>query len=115
MAKSIPANTPPIYMLVCNGKIQFLDQATDYGQMRGLIYSTDYNAIKNCGDAMAAKQGRKIVVAKIGTIEGETLESQLLASIEQGANVAWELKSYETEFRLYPHSLQEWLNAGKGK
>ena len=74
-----------MFMFTMNGRVQHWE----HGERRGMVLSQtrdDARAVAN----WFQKNGKgKVSIAEVGTIDGETLEDQLEASREYGANCAF--------------------------
>ncbi len=90
--------TERVYVLLCDGHVQFVDQAG----MTGMVWSKSYDDAKRFASEMCNDEGGKVVVGEIGTVDGETVEGHLMASIESGANAAFGLKYVGDKAMLYP-------------
>jgi hypothetical protein len=83
-----------VYMLVQHGMVQWIE----HEGMKGMVWANDYDCIKHYADTRT--DGAK--VAEIGSVQGETIEGQLKASIKLGANGAFRVGKYgELSFRSF--------------
>jgi hypothetical protein len=80
-----------MFMFVERGRIKYWIQ----GGRRGMILAPDRELADAFAKHFKNKHGVRISVAEIGTVEGETLEDQLNASLKGGANCAFVVQSIE--------------------
>ena len=71
------------WLLVSEGHIQLWEQ----DGKTGMVLAGSFEAAKKIAEQFAKE--KKVSPAKIGTIQGETLECHIEGSIENGANGAW--------------------------
>jgi len=84
---------PTMFMFTANGHVQFWGQ----GDRRGMILAKDHNMARKFALWFEKKKGSRISVAEIGSVEGETLVTQLNASLAEGANCAFVIRTIDDD------------------
>jgi len=83
----------PTLMFTRDGYVQFHVQ----GDQRGMIMARNRETAKQYAAWVQKREGTKITVADIDAVQGSTLERQLAASLKEGANCAFVIRSIEGE------------------
>jgi hypothetical protein len=82
---------PTMFMFTKNGRVQLWGQ----GDRRGMILAKDHSMARKFALWFEKKKGSPISVAEIGSVEGETLDIQLNASLAEGANCAFIIRTID--------------------
>jgi hypothetical protein len=80
-----------MFMFTERGRVKWWEQ----GERRGMILAKEHATARDFVAWAKAKQGARISIAEIGTIDGETLAVQLDASLTEGANCAFILRTID--------------------
>ena len=81
----------PKYMFVCRGIIQWLQ----LNGHKGVILCRDWATATATAKWLSQDSGKRVSVAEIGSVEGETLYGQLDAELRRGADCAWLVEGVE--------------------
>ena len=77
-----------MFMFLSWGQVQYVEHDGWYGPV--------YARTREEAETFAATHlAKKVSIAKIGTLEGETFERQIVASIEAGANCSFAIADAE--------------------
>lgn len=87
------AYMPPRFLFTRDGHVLINTQ----GDQQGMVLALTHETAKQYVDYLQSKQGIKVSIAEIGTIPGETLETQLTLSLNEGANCAFIIRSIDGE------------------
>ena len=83
----------PSFCFVCQGVVQLLERDGN----RGVLLATDREAAKRLLPQLKNQHGKRVAIAEIGTIHGESLAAQLSSSVlHHGANGAFATDDGET-------------------
>jgi hypothetical protein len=82
---------PESYIFMRNGRVQWWDA----NGRKGMLFAPTRELANQFAAWTEKHEGYKVAVAEVGTIDGETLQIQLDASISEGADCAFLLRSID--------------------
>lgn len=97
MARPEETSEAPMYLLTHQGRVQRLERS----EGNGVIFARSEKAAKHAAKEIKKNTGKKVAVAEIGTIPGETLEGHLRRLMLQGDLGTWIVASEEGPLKMH--------------